>query len=215
MISENIERIRKTLPGGVKLVAVSKYRPVEQLLAAYDAGQRAFAENRPLEFQAKVGALPEDIEWHFIGHLQTNKLKYVLPYASLVHSIDSEHLLDAVQRWCNANDMCVNVLLEMHIGCEDTKQGMDEKEIFDILRRKDKWPYVRICGLMGMASHTDDEDAIRADFERIRKCFEAARSLEGAGEEFRELSIGMSDDYLVALDYSPTMVRIGSAIFNE
>lgn len=209
MIQENISRILGTLPAGVKLVAVSKYRPLEELQQAYEAGQRVFAENRPLELASKAPALPGDIQWHFIGHLQTNKLRYVMPYVYMIQSIDSEHLLDAIERWCAANGRTVRVLLEMHIGQEETKQGLDEEAIHDILSRSSTWPHIIISGLMGMASHTDSEERIRADFSRIRRCFDSCRNLSN----FTELSIGMSDDYEIALDYSPTMVRIGSKIF--
>ena len=139
MIKENITAIHGELPPGVKLVAVSKFHPVEAIREAYDAGQRAFGENRPQEFAAKVPALSDlGLEWHFLGHLQTNKLKLVLPYAHLVQSVDSQHLLDAIQDWGKANGKAVSVLLELHIGAEQTKQGFHEEEILDILFRAEK-----------------------------------------------------------------------------
>ena len=216
MISENIIAIREKLPPGVKLVAVSKFHPVEAIREAYAAGQRVFGENRPQEFAAKVEALSDlEVEWHFIGHLQTNKLKLVLPYADLVESVDSLHLLDAVQEWGKANDKRINVLLELHIGAEQTKQGFHEEEVLDILFRAEKYTHVRFCGLMGMASHTDCEDDIRADFARIADFRAYLQDLFPELADFRELSIGMSGDWPIALDYGATIVRIGTAIFGE
>ena len=216
MISENIIAIREKLPPGVKLVAVSKFHPVEAIREAYAAGQRVFGENRSQEFAAKVEALSDlEVEWHFIGHLQTNKLKLVLPYADLVESVDSLHLLDAVQEWGKANDKRINVLLELHIGAEQTKQGFHEEEVLDILFRAEKYTHVRFCGLMGMASHTDCEDDIRADFARIADFRAYLQDLFPELADFRELSIGMSGDWPIALDYGATIVRIGTAIFGE
>ncbi len=216
MIKENIIAIREKLPPGVKLVAVSKFHPEEALREAYAAGQRVFGENRPQEFAAKVEALSDlEVEWHFIGHLQTNKLKLVLPYADLVESVDSLHLLDAVQDWGKANGKVVRVLLELHIGAEQTKQGFHEEEVLDILFRAEKYTHVRFCGLMGMASHTDCEEDIRADFARIADFRAYLQDLFPELSDFTELSIGMSGDWPLALDYGATIVRIGTAIFGE
>ena len=213
MISENLERIKSELPANVRLLAVSKFQPLERLLEAYQAGQRLFGENRPQELAAKAVQLPQDIEWHFIGHLQTNKLKMVLPYAALVESIDSRHLLEAVDDWGKAHDKVIPVLLELHIGAEETKQGFYEEEILEILFNADKYAHVRFCGLMGMASHTDDEEMVRADFTRISSYLDYLRDLFPELEDFKELSIGMSDDWRIAVDCGSTQVRIGSAIF--
>ena len=216
MISENIIAIREKLPPGVKLVAVSKFHPEGAIREAYAAGPRVFGENRPQEFAAKVEALSDlEVEWHFLGHLQTNKLKLVLPHAALVESVDSLHLLDAVQEWGKANDKRINVLLELHIGAEQTKQGFHEEEVLDILFRAEKYTHVRFCGLMGMASHTDCEDDIRADFARIADFRAYLQDLFPELADFRELSIGMSGDWPIALDYGATIVRIGTAIFGE
>ena len=216
MIQENIIAIREKLPPGVKLVAVSKFHPEAAIREAYAAGQRVFGENRPQEFAAKVEALSDlALEWHFLGHLQTNKLKMVLPYADLVESVDSLHLLDAIQDWGKANGKVISVLLELHIGAEQTKQGFHEEEVLDILFRAEKYTHVRFCGLMGMASHTDDEDDIRADFARIADFKAYLDDLFPELTDFRELSIGMSGDWPVALDYGATVVRIGTAIFGE
>ena len=216
MIQENIIAIRKKLPPGVKLVAVSKFHPAEAIREAYAAGQRVFGENRPQELAAKVETLSDlDLEWHFLGHLQTNKLKLVLPYADLVESVDSLHLLDAIQEWGKANGKVISVLLELHIGAEQTKQGFHEEEVLDILFRAEKYTHIRFCGLMGMASHTDCEDDIRADFARIADFKAYLDDLFPELADFRELSIGMSGDWPIALDYGATIVRIGTAIFGE
>ena len=167
MIEENLNRIKSELPSGVKLVAVSKFHPMEAILEAYQAGQTVFGENRPQELATKAVQLPQDIEWHFLGHLQTNKLKMVLPYATLVQSVDSVHLLQAIDNWGSNNDKVISVLLELHIGAEETKQGFHEEEILEILFHAEDYRNIRFCGLMGMASHTDDQEVINADFERI------------------------------------------------
>lgn len=220
MIEENLHNIQKELPPDVKLVAVSKFHPLETIIEAAGAGQLRFGESRPQEFQKKVLALEAEnpdlagrLEWHFIGHLQTNKLKMVLPYASLVQSIDSLHLLQAVDGWGKTAQKTVNVLLELHIGAEKTKQGFVEEEALDILFNASSYANVRFCGLMGMASHSDDEEDIRADFSRISSFFAYCRDLFPELESFRELSIGMSGDWRIALEYGATMVRIGTAIF--
>ena len=201
----------------MKLVAVSKFHPVEAIREAYAAGQRAFGENRPQEFAKKVEELKDlsDLEFHFIGHLQTNKLKLVLPYAHLVQSVDSQHLLDAIQDWGKANGKVISVLLELHIGAEQTKTGFKEEEILDILFRANKYTHIRFCGLMGMATHTDCEEDIRADFARIADFRAYLQDLFPELTDFRELSIGMSEDWKIALEYGATIVRIGTAIFGE
>ena len=213
MISENLKQLREELPATVKLLAVSKFQPAECLMEAYQCGQRLFGENRPQELAAKAVQLPQDIEWHFIGHLQTNKLKMVLPYAALVESIDSLHLLQAVDEWGKTNGKVIPVLLELHIGAEETKQGFYEEEVLDILFQAEKYAHVRFCGLMGMASHTDDEEMVRADFTRISSYLDYLRDLFPELEDFRELSIGMSGDWRIAVGCGSTEVRIGSAIF--
>ena len=225
MIKETINKLISELPATVKLVAVSKFHPFEAIEEAYQAGQRIFAESRPQELHAKVKRLEEirlergepdymsDIEWHFIGHLQTNKMKMVLPYASLIQSVDSVRLLEAINAWGSSNNKVVNVLLEPHVAAEETKQGFDPDEIVDVLAdAKRKYPNIRFCGIMGMATFTDDESVIRSDFASIRNIYESARS-QCHEDSFSELSIGMSDDYPIAIEYGSTMVRIGSMIF--
>lgn len=215
MIAFNLEWINKELPSGVKLVAVSKFHPFEAILEAYNEGQRAFGENRPQEFAAKAVQLPQDIEWHFIGHLQTNKLKLVLPYAYLVESIDTLHLLEAVNAWGEKNGKVVSVLLEVHIGAEETKQGFTPSEVKAVLQMAGEFPFISFRGLMGMASHTEDEEAIAADFQRIKDLFDECRTLYPQFADFDQLSIGMSDDWRIATRFGSTEVRIGTAIFGN
>jgi len=189
------------------------------ILSAYQAGQRCFGENRPQEFAAKAIELPDDIEWHFIGHLQTNKLKLVLPYASLVESVDSLHLLEAIEKWGSLNGRVTSILLELHLGAEETKGGFTEDEITSILERAsgtsaaNSYPHVRFCGLMGMATNTDDEARVEADFMRIREFKERLDGTFPDLKDFRELSIGMSNDWKIAVRHGATIVRIGTAIF--
>ena len=219
MVEDNLRKIYGELPPGVKLVAVSKFHPSSMILSAYHAGQRCFGENRPQEFAAKAIELPDDIEWHFIGHLQTNKLKLVLPYASMVESVDSLHLLEAIEKWGSLNGRVTSVLLELHLGAEETKGGFTEDEITGILESVtdadavNPYPHVRFCGLMGMATNTDDEACVEADFMRIREFKERLDSSFPELKDFRELSIGMSNDWKIAVRHGATIVRIGTAIF--
>ena len=213
MISENLHNILRELPQGVKLVAVSKFHPVSVLMEAYGAGQRVFGENRPQEFAEKVPQMPSDVEWHFIGHLQTNKLKLVLPYAALVESIDTEHLLNAVNAWGERNGKITDILLEVHIGAEDTKQGFGEGDIPQILGHAGQFAFCRFRGLMGMASHTDDAEAVADDFARIKRLFDDCRRDFPALSDFDTLSIGMSGDWRIAVEHGSTQVRIGTSIF--
>ena len=216
------------LPATVKLVAVSKFHPFEAIEEAYQAGQRIFAESRPQELLAKVKRLEEirvergeptymsDLEWHFIGHLQTNKLKMVLPYVSLVQSVDSVRLLDAINAWGAANEKVIDVLLEPHVAAEETKQGFSADEIMDILDGAESYGNIRFRGIMGMATFTDDEAVIRSDFAALRAIYEQAASrFPDLSDGFDQFSIGMSDDYPLAIEYGSTMVRIGSMIFGS
>lgn len=217
MIQDKIHDIVGKLPSGVKLVAVSKFHSVPELMEAYRAGQRCFGENRPQEFAMKVPEMPSDIEWHFIGHLQTNKLKLVLPYASLVESIDSKRLLDGVNAWGKANGKVVPVLLELHLGAEETKGGFTDQEIIDILSEyvdaDSAYSHVHIRGLMGMATNTDDEAVIDSDFSRIEAFKKNLDRMFPSLNGFTELSIGMSDDWQLALRHGATIIRVGTAIF--
>ena len=217
MVSDNLNALYGKLPSGVKLVAVSKFHPVSRLMEAYDAGQRRFGENRPQELAQKVPQMPSDVEWHFIGHLQTNKLKLVLPYVSLVQSVDSFHLLEAIDKWGRDNDKIVDILLELHLGAEETKHGFTEEEIWSILQAGQiptSAHCYRIRGLMGMATNTENEEVIEADFARIEALYKRIRAEHPElAETFTELSIGMSGDWPIAVRHGATMVRIGTDIF--
>ena len=228
MIKEVINKLNNELPATVRLVAVSKFHPFESIQEAYEAGQRIFAESRPQELMAKVKRLEEiraergdseymsDIEWHFIGHLQTNKLKMVLPYASLIQSVDSVRLLDAIQNWGASNGKIIPVLLEPHVAAEETKQGFSAEEIYSLLENASAYPNICFKGIMGMATFTDDQSVVVKDFAELRSIFDACRvRFPQLTDDFTELSIGMSDDYPLAIDYGSTMIRIGSMIFGE
>ena len=209
MVAKALSSIKEALPAGVELVAVSKFHPVDRLMEAYNAGQRIFAESRPQELAAKVPQMPSDVRWHFIGHLQTNKLKLVLPYVELVQSVDSLHLLEAINAWGAANGRIINVLLELHLGAEETKQGFSAEEILELVHNR--YNSIRIRGLMGMATNTDDMEVVEKDFERIEKLFLEIKAQGLPG--FDQLSIGMSADWPVAVRHGATMVRIGTDIF--
>lgn len=220
-IADNILQINKELPPSTKLVAVSKFKPVEAVQEAYDAGQRVFAESRPQELKMKVEILPKDIEWHFIGHLQTNKIKMVVPYTTLIHSIDSERLLLEVGEYARKNGYRVGVLLELHIAQEESKQGFSADEILDLLDRvsadkelQDKFSNITFRGLMAMASFVDDEVQIRGEFSKLLALNEEIRKRGYPFlDNFSELSFGMSGDYHIAAEMGSTMVRIGTSIF--
>ena len=214
MVSDNLKALYEKLPSGVKLVAVSKFHPVSRLMEAYDAGQRCFGENRPQELAQKVPQMPSDVEWHFIGHLQTNKLKLVLPYVSLVQSVDSFHLMEAIDKWGRDNAKVVDILLELHLGAEETKHGFSEGDIEFVISSEIEKSNVRIRGLMGMATNTEDEAVIEGDFARIEALFKRIRAeYPELAETFTELSIGMSGDWPIAVRHGATMVRIGTDIF--
>jgi len=204
-IASNLKQIYSELPSNVKLVAVSKFKPASDIQEAYEAGQRCFAESRPLELAEKAASLPADIEWHFIGHLQTNKIKYVIPYASLIHSVDSVHLLQAIEDACAARGSKVAVLLELHVASEASKQGFSCDEALEVIQHTDNYPHVEIRGIMAMATFTSDEAQIRSEFEAAHAVY--------AKSGLPELSMGMSDDWRIAITCGTTMVRIGSAIF--
>lgn len=211
MVAQALASLRAALPSGVELVAVSKFHPVQRLMEAYDAGQRLFGENRPQELAAKVPQMPADVQWHFIGHLQTNKLKLVLPYVSMVQSVDSLHLLQAIHTWAQDHGRVVDILLELHLGAEQTKHGFTEAEILEIVAGAEALPGIRIRGLMGMATNTEDMDVVERDFERIEALFGRLKAMDMPG--FDQLSIGMSSDWPLAVRHGATMVRIGTDIF--
>ncbi len=258
MIRDNLSTIRKELPSGVTLVAVSKFHPSSAIREAYEAGQRDFAESRPQELAAKAAELPPDIRWHFIGHLQRNKLKMVLPYAYLIHSVDSVKLLDEIQKFAAKDNLRVRILLEVFISSDSTKQGFSFEEARNLIsifasqgassqgasplaatpqtaspQGASPYPNIILCGLMGMASLTDDTSRILAEFRSLKSLFDEARKLRAALRaaqdndaplraaqdddaplrEFEILSMGMSGDYPLAIEAGATHVRIGTAIF--
>ena len=212
-IKERLQRIWGTLPEGVKLVAVSKFHPAERLKEAYDAGQRIFGESRPQEMAAKHEILPADIEWHMIGHLQTNKVKYIAPFVSMISSVDSDRLIAEIEKQAAKCNRTIDILLEVHVAQEDTKSGWAWEELSDYLRSGElqSMTHVRVRGVMTIASNTDDEAVVRRDFQRIKEIFNELKPQ--FDDSFDTLSIGMSDDYPIALEYGSTMVRIGTAIF--
>ncbi|MDR3137809.1 MAG: YggS family pyridoxal phosphate-dependent enzyme [Tannerellaceae bacterium] len=214
-IADNLQRLRSELPSGVKLIAVSKYQPVSSVREAYAAGQRVFGENRAQELEEKHRQLPRDIEWHFIGSLQTNKVKVIAPYVHTIHSIDSQHLLEEVSRQAAKQGRVIQVLLQLHLAREATKHGMSEEECRAVVSgfRPEDNPWVRIAGLMCMASLTEDRERIRQEFGQLRRLFEGIRREFVERPYFRELSMGMSQDYGEALLEGSTMVRIGTAVF--
>ena len=215
-ISSEIERLNNELPSTVKLVAVSKFNPSEAIMEAYQAGQRIFGESRPQELLQKVQELPSDIQWHFIGHLQTNKLKMVLPYASLIHSVDSERLLMEINKYAVKNNLKVKCLLELFVAQEETKQGFSKEELMQLMEKLQQEPLegVEICGLMGMASFVEDEQQIRGEFAALKEAFDQIREKYiSTHPNFNELSMGMSGDYRIAVELGSTMVRIGTTIF--
>ena len=212
-IKERLERILATLPAGVQLVAVSKFHPAERLQEAYDAGQRIFGESRPQEMAAKAEVLPKDIVWTMIGHLQTNKVKMIAPFVSMIASVDSERLIEEIEKQATKYDRIIDILLEVHVAQEETKSGWSEQELDEYLATGalQGMSHIRVRGVMTIASNTDNESVVRADFQRIKSIFE--RLKPHFGDDFDTLSIGMSDDYPLALEYGSTMVRIGTAIF--
>lgn len=214
-ITKRITAIRESLPEGVELVAVSKFHPAEAIKEAYEAGQRIFGESRVQELAVKHNALPDDIEWHMIGHLQTNKVRQIVPFISLIHSVDSRRLLECINREAERVQRTIDCLLEVHVAAEESKSGWDADELREYIASGEicSLQNIKIRGIMGMATLTDDIAIIRHDFEQL-----AAIKAELAplfDESFNILSMGMSDDYHIAIEQGSTMVRIGSSIFGN
>lgn len=220
MVNEGAWKELKALfdPKGVTLVAVSKKKPVEDIGALYALGQRDFGENYVQELADKQPALPADIRWHFIGHLQSNKVRYIAPFVHLIHAVDSFKLLQEINRQAQKNGRVIDVLLQLHIAEEESKFGLDEKEIIELLQyyeaQQGALQHVRICGLMGMASNTDDETQVRSEFKRLRTVFRNLQQSTFFGRSyFNTCSMGMSGDYPVAIEEGSSLVRIGSLLF--
>ncbi|GHU66880.1 YggS family pyridoxal phosphate enzyme [Bacteroidia bacterium] len=217
-VAGQLHRIKAGLPSFVKLTAVSKFHPEEVIREAYDTGHRLFAENRVQELVEKQSQLPDDIEWHFIGHLQVNKVKYIVPFVAMIQSVDSEKLLDEINRCAAKIDRKIQVLLQIHIAQEEHKFGFSFEEAENAVREyiNGKWPAIQICGLMGMATFTENQTEIRKEFVSLRSFFNQIKNCYFVENEyFKEISMGMSDDYPVAVEEGSTMVRIGSKIFGQ
>lgn len=217
-IKENIQYIRTTLSEGVKLVAVSKTKPNEDILDAYEAGQRIFGENKVQEMVRKYEELPKDIEWHLIGHLQSNKVKYIAPFVHMIHAVDSLKLLQVIDKEATKCKRVIPCLLQFHIAEEETKFGLDLQEAIGLLSSEDykQAENVQICGVMGMATFTDDTEQVRREFAALKSIFNQLKQDYFADDDtFSELSMGMSDDYRIAMEEGSTMVRVGSTIFGS
>lgn len=213
-IQNNLRSIQASLPEKVTLVAVSKTKPVSDLMEAYEAGQRIFGENKIQEMTEKWEAMPKDIQWHMIGHVQTNKVKYMAPYVSLIHGVDSLKLIQEINKQAQKNNRVIDCLLQVHIAEEESKFGLDEEELSEVLKQvqddKNELNHIRIVGLMGMATFTSNQTQVEKEFSRLKTIFD---SIAIHNSQFTILSMGMSGDYKLAIECGSTMVRIGSSIF--
>ena len=214
-IQSQIAELQQTLPEGVTLVAVSKMQPIESLREAYEAGQRIFGESRPQEMCAKREQMPEDCRWHMIGHLQTNKVKYIAPFVEMIHSVDSLRLLDSINREAMKCGRRIDILLEVHLATEESKSGFSVEELREVIATEDikDLAYIRVRGLMTIASNTDDEAVVAGEFKQLKSLFDELK--QEFGVHFDILSMGMTSDYPLAIECGSTMVRIGSQIFGE
>jgi len=217
-IKKNIETFTPSLPKGCILIAVSKTQPVEKIQEAYDAGQRNLGENKVQELAAKYEALPKDIQWHMIGHLQSNKVKYLAPFVHLIHSVDSLKLLQEINKQGRKNSRIINCLLQIHIADEETKFGFSQDEAIELFQTGilENLNRIKIAGLMGMATLTNDVNQVRSEFKALKSLFAKIKSMTlSKNVEMKELSMGMSSDYTIAVEEGSTMVRVGTAIFGE
>jgi|21_taG_2_1085346.scaffolds.fasta_scaffold10215_4 hypothetical protein len=220
-ITKNLQQIKASIPEHVTLVAISKTKSNEAILEAYQTGQRIFGENKVQELTEKYESLPKDIEWHMIGHLQSNKVKYIAPFVSLIHGVDSFKLLKEINKRAAQNERVINCLLQIHIAEEDTKFGFDEKEVIELIKSEafQDLKNIKIVGLMGMATFTDDENQIRKEFKGLKNLFDKLLTLSTQGTlstfKLSTLSMGMSGDYQLAIEEGSTMIRVGSSIFGE
>jgi PLP dependent protein len=218
-IQQNILKISEQLPEGVQLVAVSKFKPVEMLMEAYEAGFKVFGENYVQELVEKYEQMPKDIKWNFIGHLQSNKVKYIAPFVSLIHSVDSFKLLKEINKQAEKNERVIDCLLQVYIAQEDTKTGIDEAELFELLKSEAflSLKNIRIVGLMGMSTFTENMDQVKTEFKSLKTIFDKIReeNIGDLGADFKEISMGMSGDWPLAVAEGSTMIRVGSAIFGS
>nr|WP_315190885.1 YggS family pyridoxal phosphate-dependent enzyme [uncultured Flavobacterium sp.] len=214
-IAQNLLKIKSTLAEHVTLVAVSKTKPISDLMEAYEAGQRIFGENKIQEMAEKWEAMPKDIQWHMIGHVQTNKVKFMAPFVSLIHGIDSLKLLEEINKQALKNNRIIDCLLQIYIAEEESKFGLDAEELNEILASESfqKMKNIRIVGLMGMATFTDNQNQIKKEFTHLKAIFDNLQSKQNANLQLNTISMGMSGDYKLAIDCGSTMVRIGSSIF--
>lgn len=217
-VKENLLKILATLPAHVKLIAVTKTHPVEVILQAYEAGHKIYGENKAQEMKSKQALLPADVEWHFIGHLQTNKVKYLAPFVELIHSVDSLKLLAEINKEGTKINRVIPCLLQFHIATEETKYGLDFEEACELLESTEYHAFknIQLCGVMGMATFTENTGLIRQEFRQLRAYFEQIKKAYfPLVDYFKEISMGMSNDYQIAIEEGSTMVRLGSAIFGE
>jgi len=216
-IKNNINLLQRELSDKkCKLIAVSKTQPTDKIMEAYGAGHRVFGENKAKELENKWNELPKDIEWHMIGHLQTNKVKYIAPFVSLIHSVDSQKLLEEINKQGNKTNRVIPCLLQVHIAREDSKFGLKYEELLTLLETVNDYPFVKVTGLMGMATLTDDESIIRKEFAQLKQHFDDLKNKKFSKNiEMKELSMGMSSDYTIAVELGSTMVRVGTAIFGD
>jgi pyridoxal phosphate enzyme (YggS family) len=217
-IKENLDKLRKSIPPGIKIVAVSKFHPAETIQEAYDFGQRIFGESRVQELKEKYEELPKDIEWHFIGNLQRNKVKYIAPFIHLIHSMDNERLMLEIEKQAAANNRKIPCLLQIHIAQEETKGGFSPDECRQFLATG-KWEeciHIQLSGVMGMATFTDDKAQIRKEFRLLKSLFDEFKNTYFLDEPaFKEISMGMSNDYPIAIEEGSTMIRVGTLIFGQ
>ena len=217
-IASNIKILRESVPSEIKIVAVSKFHSTDEIMEAYEAGQRIFGESRVQELVQKSDQLPKDIEWHFIGGLQRNKVKQIAPFISLIHSVDSERLMREIEKQAATNSRTISCLLQIHVAEEDTKSGFTPNECLQFLSDGawEECPHIKFIGIMGMATFTDDTEKVRNEFNRLRQLFEKVKTDYFAGDsDFKEISMGMTSDYPIAIEEGSTMVRVGTKIFGE
>jgi pyridoxal phosphate enzyme (YggS family) len=216
-IKDNLIKIKSSLPANVSLVAVSKTKPISDLMQAYDAGQRIFGENKIQEMTEKWEQMPKDIEWHMIGHVQSNKVKYMAPYVSLIHGVDSLKLLEEINKQAQKNNRVIDCLLQIYIAEEESKFGLNEEELTELLQSETfkHLQNIKVVGLMGMATFTENQTQIRKEFQHLKAIFDSNQQLTTNNRQLTTLSMGMSGDYQIAIECGSTMIRIGSSIFGR